>query len=190
MLLPFNLNFRKLELHDLSLLHRWLNTDFVMQWFEKQGISYSEVVEKYTPRILGQKPVNGYVIQYGATPIGYIQSYRIVDFPEYNQAVRADTNTVGLDLFIGHRDYIHRGMGKYILTSFLRQFVFADHNISTCILGPEPGNYIAIRSYQRVGFRYLKTVHLPDENEPEYLMALTRTEFESQGQSELLRRVS
>lgn len=189
MLLPFNLNFRKLEQNDLPLLYRWLNTAFVMEWFEKYGCTYSQVVDKFTPRILGEKPINCYIIQYVATPIGYIQSYKIADFPEYNNVVRADAHTIGLDLFIGHPDYIHRGMGKYILANFLRQFVFADPNISTCIIGPEPANQIAIRSYQKTGFRHFKTVHLPDENQPEYLMCLTKADFEAAERPANLERV-
>ncbi len=56
--------------------------------------------------------------------------------------------------------------------------VFHEYKVDSCIIGPAQSNHAAIRAYEKAGFKYLKTVSLPDEPEPEYLMRLCRDEFE------------
>ncbi|MBI4642139.1 MAG: GNAT family N-acetyltransferase [Candidatus Tectomicrobia bacterium] len=87
MLDPTKIHFQKLCMADLHLIEKWFNTDFVMQWFSKRRWSYGEVVEKYSPRIQGQEPTDGFVILYDDTPIGYIQTYKIKDYPDYSKYV-------------------------------------------------------------------------------------------------------
>ena len=106
-------------------------------------------------------------------PIGYIQTYRIADYPEYAQHLAASANAAGVDLFIGDATRVGRGTGTRALVKFLRTIVFADESIDECILGPETRNSRAIRCYEKVGFRYWKTVQIPGERAPEYLMRIT-----------------
>ena len=94
-----NIHFRKLLISDLVLMHKWLNLNFVNQWYGKGKYSYEEIIHKYGPRITGQVPTTPYLIQYGDNPIGYIQTYHINDHPDYNKYVQADEHAAGLDLF-------------------------------------------------------------------------------------------
>jgi RimJ/RimL family protein N-acetyltransferase len=173
---PKKISFRPLELADLPLLHRWLNTDFVKEWYDS-GPPYEEVVAKYAPRIAGRAPTRSFVTLYGGTPIGYIQTYRIDDYPEYSRYVRAGEEAAGVDLFIGHADYVHRGLGSAILRRFLREVVFGEGDTASCVIGPSVRNRAAIRAYEKAGFTYLKTVEIPDEDDPEYLMRLARDDL-------------
>lgn len=45
----------------------------------------------------------------------------------------------------------------------------------------EPKTAAAIKAYEKAGFRYFKKIQVPGEPEPEYLMKLTREEFEGDG---------
>jgi RimJ/RimL family protein N-acetyltransferase len=47
-------------------------------------------------------------------------------------------------------------------------------SVERCIVDPEPKNLIAIKAYENAGFRYLKTIQIPEEEEPEYLMEIKR----------------
>ena len=47
----------------------------------------------------------------------------------------------------------------------------------SCIIDPEPDNKIAIRAYEKAGFRYLKTVQIPTEAHPSYLMRIERADL-------------
>ena len=120
---------------------------------------------------------NPFLILYARTPIGYIQSYRISNYPDYNEHVQVDEKTAGIDLFIGEDDYLHRGFGTAILTKFLAEIIFSDDSILSCVIGPEPKNKAAVRCYEKVGFRYFKTITIPDEPESEYLMRIDKENF-------------
>ncbi len=107
-------------------------------------------------------------------PIGYIQTYLIKDYPEYSRHLELNEEAAGLDLFIGDINYIHKGLGAEIIKNFLADIVFTKPEIVSCVVGPEPKNIGAIKAYEKAGFRYLKTVRLPDETEPEYLMQINK----------------
>lgn len=167
-----NIEFRILEEKDLTLLHKWLNTYHVNEWYNKDGSTYENVVKKYLPRINGEQPIHSFIIVCDAVDIGYIQTYRIDDYPEYSKYVQAEASAAGLDLFIGEKDFIHIGLGKQILRKFLADYVFSMNGVNCCMIGPEPLNKIAIKAYEKVGFVYYKTIQVPDEDEPEYLMRI------------------
>ena len=135
-----------------------------------------DVARKYAKRIAGEEPTRSFVIECDGQPIGYIQTYRIADYAEYAEHLAASGNAAGVDLFIGDAKQIGRGIGSRALAEFLRTIVFVDDSTDECIIGPEPGTLRAIRSYQKAGFRYWKTVQIPNERAPEYLMRITRAD--------------
>ncbi len=166
--------FEELGESDLELMKKWLNTGFVRRWYGKKKWSNQEVAEEYMPMITKKEPTNGFVIQLGQIPIGYIQTYLIRDYPDYNKYVEAGTHVAGMDLFIGEKDFVHKGLGVHILVKFLEEVVFKNKLVECCIVGPEPKNLIAIKVYENAGFKYLKTIQIPEEEEPEYLMEIKR----------------
>jgi RimJ/RimL family protein N-acetyltransferase len=169
--------FRRLEAGDLALLHHWYHTPHVLQWYTFRPYTFEEITSKMLPRIRGDVPTQPYLILVDELPIGYIQTYRVADHPEYNQFVQADEHTAGLDLFIGATAYLHRRLGAPILRAFLEQVVFTQPWAETCVVGPEPANQIAIRAYEKAGFSYWKTVQIPGEPQPEALLRVTRSEL-------------
>jgi len=169
--------FRSLAPADLPLLHRWLNTPHVLEWWDTPGPSLGQVREEYFPCIEGREPTHCYLILYDDSPIGLIQTYLIRDHPEYSRHVQVEEAAAGLDLFIGDLAYIHRGLGAVILRCFLRDVVFARPDVESCVIGPAVTNRAAIRTYEKAGFTYLKTVQIPDEEEPEYLMRIAREDL-------------
>lgn len=170
-----NISFRLLEFNDMELLHKWLNTDFVKEWYgDKKGYTLEGVLKKYGKYITNEAPTTAYIIQINNKDVGYIQTYLISNYPEYNKYIGAGKDSAGLDLYIGEGDYIHKGYGKYIIKHFLEAVVFANPKVAGCILGPNPKNIAAIRTYSNVGFKYVKTIQIPNEDEPEYVMKITR----------------
>ncbi len=172
------IGFRTLKHADLPLMYRWRSMPHVSRWYYDKRPSVPptcrEVTAEYTPCIEGKEPTNCFLIMYVDKFIGYIQTYRIVDYPDYSRYVDEAEDAAGVDLFIGEAEYIHRGLGSGILRKFLRDIVFFNADIVSCIIGPEPGNRAAIRAYEKAGFRYLKTIQVPDEPQPEYLMRTGR----------------
>lgn len=164
--------FRPLTEDGLPLMHRWLNLEHVMRFYSPGGMTYEAVKRKYLPRINGTEPTYSYLIMDGEFPVGYIQAYLICDFPDYARAIGVDDRAAGVDLFLGEPNYIGRGLGPAIIRQFLREVVWGRMGASACVIGPEVHNQAAIRAYAKAGFRYWKSVQVPDEPEPEYLMRL------------------
>ncbi|MCA1724196.1 MAG: acetyltransferase, partial [Thermomicrobia bacterium] len=146
-------------------------------WYGGVAPPYETIVEKYGPRIRGEEPTDPYAILSGDRPIGYIQTYMIRDYPDYATLVEAEADAAGVDLFIGETDFLHKGLGSQILRAFLRAIVFGLGEAVSCLIDPSETNRIAIRAYEKAGFRYLKTVPSPNEPTPEYLMRLTRADI-------------
>ncbi|HWF10171.1 MAG TPA: GNAT family N-acetyltransferase, partial [Bryobacteraceae bacterium] len=165
------------ESADIALLHRWHNEPHVKAWYDRDlDLSTPEsVAEIYASE--DQSHTQGYIVLWGGAPIGYIQTYRIRDYPYYSRHLDLDEDAAGVDLFIGEAGYIHKGFSAHILRGFLAAVVFARPGTSSCVVGPEPANKAAIRAYEKAGFRYLKTVQIPGEPEPEELMGITIEEF-------------
>lgn len=167
-----DIEFKTLEKEHFPLLHRWLNEPHVKRWYnENIDLSRIEaVIEKYTPYINGVKPTRAFIIFHAKKPIGYIQTYRINDYPEYSKHLALGEEAAGIDLYIGDADYVYKGLGSEIIKQFMKDFIFEQTDVSSCVIGPEPKNVSAIRAYKKAGFSDLKTVQLPNEPEPEYIM--------------------
>ncbi|HEX7102242.1 MAG TPA: GNAT family N-acetyltransferase [Nitrolancea sp.] len=169
-----HISFRPLTRDDFALLQRWLNTPHVLEWWDKPGPTLADVEEKYLPRIEGHDPTDGFIIEFAARPIGYIQRYLIEDYPDYAQHIGLDERAAGIDLYIGEADLVQRGLGPALLKLFLHDHIFDRPDVASCVIGPAVSNAIAIRAYEKAGFVYFKTVVIPDEDEPEYLMRVER----------------
>jgi RimJ/RimL family protein N-acetyltransferase len=168
-------SFRPLATEDLPQLHRWINHDAeVRRWFARDAGPFEQLVAKYAPRIAGRVPTRCYIIEYAARPIGYIQDYLISDHPGWARLVEVDEPAAGVDLLIGDPARRGDGKGTVVLRKFLREVVFARSAAAVCIITPQPANARAIRCYQKVGFRYVRTFYDPDGNEWNYLMRISR----------------
>lgn len=126
--------------------------------------------------LAGEDPTENFVIRADGRPVGFIQSYRIDDHPEYAAAVDLGEPAAGLDVYLGEPDMLHRGNGPELLRAFLREIVFERYG-HLCVIGPANANVSAIRAYEKVGFRHFKNVTVPGERHPEYLMRLPREDL-------------
>lgn len=167
------IRFRRLTEDDLDRMHRWLNTPHVMRWYSPGGRTRAQVEQEFGPYIRREKPTEPYLILYGNTPIGYIQTYRINHWPEYARHIGVDDDTAGVDVFIGEPEFVGRGLEPAAIRAFMRQVVFGSFGARSCVIGPEEGNLAAIRAYEKAGFRFWKRADVPGEPAPEYLMRMT-----------------
>jgi Acetyltransferase (GNAT) domain len=111
-------HFRAMKLDDLPLMHRWVNTPHVREWWDALP-TFDAVVTKYAPRVLGKEPTHSFVVEAGSRPVGCIQSYRITDYPDYARYLGSDDCAAGVDLFVGEAEFVGHGAGSAILRKFL-----------------------------------------------------------------------
>ena len=178
-----NISFREFKETDFDLMFKWLNTDFVSKWCFGSCETYDEIVWLCTPfaqkRNTTGEPMESFIMLYDGKEIGYAQICLLKDYPESNEYLQAGDDSADIDLFIGEEEYIHKGLGSMLIRSILKNIIFANKDINRCIITPEQENLVAIKAYEKVGFKYVKTI--PDyynEKALLYMMELSRNEFE------------
>lgn len=141
------IRFRGLAMDDLPRLHEWLARPHVRRWYAPEPAAYEEVAAKYAPRTADGHPVRSYVIVLEEREIGYVQSYDVDDgrFP----------GGVGIDLFIGEAEHVHRGIGAEVIRRFVDEVVFGREGARVCVADPHPENRASIRAFRKAGFRPL-----------------------------------
>jgi RimJ/RimL family protein N-acetyltransferase len=173
------ITFRPLDEADLPLVHGWLNNPEVARWYglDLENLTrptLEQVVEHYTPRVRGDRPTFGYLIMSGPLASGFIQTYRVGDYPDYARAIAYDDDAWAIDLFIGEDDCRGGGFGSRALVRFLEAEVFSRQGVEVAVISPNPDNKRAIRAYEKAGFRHLKTVWVPQEKAEEHVMVRER----------------
>jgi len=178
--------FRPLADDDPRQMLRWLADPDVSPWYGEGEPTLVNLQARYAAIIGGTDTTRGYIIRIDGQDAGYIQCYWLADEPDYARQLDLPrlfaARTTGTDLFIGEPAFRNRGWGAPVLVAFHREIVFGALNARAAIIAPEPGNIRAVKTYERAGFRWLKTVSVVDANHPEntgdeYVMVQTRAEF-------------
>ncbi len=170
------ITFRQFTAADIPLMHRWLNNPQVALWYKEGGTGYPSfeyVKEKWTRKIQGKARGEPFLMQCQNTTIGYIQR-DMKEQPEEIQRHAMNAHFASIDLCIGEDEYRHQGLGAVIILEFLREYVFNFYKVDICVIDPEPDNKIAIRAYEKAGFRYYTIIWNPVEKVHAYLMKVER----------------
>lgn len=168
------ISFRRLANSDLPLMHRWLTSGEVRRWYARHDMTFEEVREHFAGTISGARPTHSYLILLAQKPIGYVQTYRIRDYPAYFARVRCEREAAGLDIFIGEASARGQGIGPAAIRRFLAEHVFGETEATCCYVGPDPINTKAIHAYEKVGFEYERTIPASNDDTEEYLMRIER----------------
>ena len=97
-----SLSFQPLRAGDLSTLYSWRQEPHVREFVQRQPPTWEEIRDKYLPRLNPGWPAKCFLSCVG-NPIGYIQTYRIADWPDYAATI-GESAGIGVDLFIGDLD--------------------------------------------------------------------------------------
>jgi hypothetical protein len=84
---PGPVTTRPLTRDDLPLLHRWLHTPHVREWWRADPTTPTDIARKYEPRIDGVVPTRMFIIELRGEAVGLIQCYRHADHPDWDRAV-------------------------------------------------------------------------------------------------------
>ena len=155
--------FRPLRQDDLPRLHQWLQRPHVRRWWGDEYEHFEAVVAHYGPALEGSDPTDLYVILLDGRPGGYIETYLVVDHPEYEAHVQVGPGVAGVDLFIADEELIGRGLGPRILDSFVESVVFARDDVHAAVAAPRCENAASIRAFEKAGFRRVRITTDPEE---------------------------
>lgn len=168
------LRFEPLKEQDLAALYSWLQQPHVREFYHRKSVSsWDETCEHYLQRLKPGSPTKSFLGCVDA-PIGYIQTYRVADYPEYAAAI-GEIEGICVDLFIGDLQYLGRGWGRLMLLKFLNNVAFPLFpEEEVCWIYHEPLNRRALRASQAAGFRYVRD--FLEEGDVKQLLTLRRDE--------------
>jgi aminoglycoside 6'-N-acetyltransferase len=169
------LSFRRLERGDFPRLAAWLGAPHVASWWRERN-DLPAIEAKYGPRVDGIEATEVFVVDADREPIGMIQRYRILDYPEWDQALRAamiPTDAVGIDYLIGVPTLVGRGVGPAIISQFVQETWRLLPDVSAIAVSVQQANRPSWRALEKAGFRrawegILESDHPSDEG-PSYI---------------------
>ena len=158
--------FKLLTADDFPLMLGWLSKDHVKEWWNDADDTLEKVALHYGANDETERFILYEKDEEKEIPIGYFQYYF------------ADDDSIGIDQFIGEKDYLNRGIGTRAIKIFV-EMIARRHRPARIILDPSPENKRAVRCYEKVGFKYYENRHTGDGSLA-YMMRLEIFPIENQ----------
>ncbi len=106
---------------DLPDVARWRAAEHVQKWWSDDGEATLEAVTaKYGPDIDGTTPTRMWVAEANGRSVGFVQDYRIGDYPEY-AVLGPDPAAIGIDYAIGDVAWTGRGIGTRFVWAWMQR---------------------------------------------------------------------
>ena len=150
---PARIGFSPVGEEHYPLLHAWLKTPHVREWWGDPD----EEIGFIRDMVEGRDTTRPFLITLDGEPVGYIQVWFLghhqnEDWTKDNPwLVAFPPETVGVDLSIGAPDKVSMGIGSAALAAFVAYLRGLGHE--TIIIDPDPANARAVRAYSKAGFR-------------------------------------
>lgn len=137
---------------DLPDVTRWRRAEHVRRWWESLGEPTPELVEeRYGPRIDGMTPTRMWVAEINGRSVGFIQDYRVGDYPEY-AVLGPDPDAIGVDYAIGEPEWVGRGLGVQVLWAWMLRTHHRLPDATTYFAAPDHRNAASLRILAKAGF--------------------------------------
>ncbi len=147
------LAFRPMEDRDLAAVARWQQTPHVREWWDSRSPDEDSVRARYAPRLRGERPTRMWIAEIDDTPAGFLQDYRVRDYPDYAVAT-GDPDAVGFDYVIGEPAWVDRGIGTRMVWEFCRDVLRVHYPDAVHVLAsPSHRNHRSLRVLAKCGFR-------------------------------------
>jgi aminoglycoside 6'-N-acetyltransferase len=137
---------------DLPDVTRWRQSEHVHRWWRGVGEPTAAAVEaRYGPRIDGLTPTRMWVVEVNGRSIGFIQDYRIGDYPEY-ALLAPDPEGIGIDYAIGDPAWVGRGLGVRLVWAWMLRARHRFPEAATYFAAPDHRNAASLRILAKAGF--------------------------------------
>ncbi len=146
------LGVRAMTRGDLPDVTRWRQSEHVGRWWTGDGDPSAERVEAaYGPSIDGRTPTRMWVAEMNGRSIGFLQDYRIGDYPEY-ALLGPDPAAIGVDYAIGEAAWVGRGLGVRVLWAWMVRTRHRLPDAAAFFAAPDHRNVASLRILAKAGF--------------------------------------
>lgn len=143
---------RAMSRGDLPLLARWRAQEHVQRWWSSDGPPTLEAVTaRYGPDIDGMTPTRAWVAEVNGRSVGFVQDYRIGDYPEY-ELLAPHPDAVGCDYAVGEPEWVGRGVGTRVLWAWMLRTRHRLPHVQTYFAAPDHRNEVSLRMLDKLGF--------------------------------------
>lgn len=149
---------------DLPLLASWLANEHVARWWPKADISLEALDAYYGPAIDGTDPAFLCLAVADGVPIGFAETYRHADHPDWDRAVGVP-GVAGIDYLIGESDNCGRGLGTALVAALCARALALFPEVTGIVSAPQADNRASRRVLEKNGFRLLDVREL-DSDDP------------------------
>jgi aminoglycoside 6'-N-acetyltransferase len=156
------ISFESLKESHFSSIHTWFNAPHIQTFYSLRSWTMEEVRQKLTSYIHGVGQIKSYIIFIDKIPVGYIQQYPVKEHPWDNLDLSDEMiqESVGIDLFIGEKEFLGKGFGCLIVDNFLKKHVWPYYRY--CLADPDIRNAVSIRLFKKCGFKEHKQINSKD----------------------------
>ncbi len=153
-----SIHFKYLRKDQEEMVKQWLSQDYVSEFWN--GVGLENTLKSISQFVNGKEDLYTLWIAYAeSTPFGYLMVSK-VDLAKDNFArkLSANSKAITLDLLIGDRFYLGKGLGCRMIRELLLQ-KYGDR--TDVFIDPEINNSKAIHVYEKVGFQKVEEF-IPD----------------------------
>lgn len=141
---------------DLDDVVAWRSSAEVRRWWSPGETSHlpgheEQMREKYAERVDGRSPTRMWVVEVNGRSVGFVQDYRIGDYPEY-AVLGPDPDAVGVDYAIGADQWRGRGLGPRVLWAWMPRARARFPEATAFFAAPDHRNAASLRMLAKTGF--------------------------------------
>jgi aminoglycoside 6'-N-acetyltransferase len=174
--------FVPLRSSDFSILTTWFAEPHVARWWREPSDLVS-VEQSYGPLADGLDSTEGFIAHLADRPIGYVQRYLIDDDRTWRQTIwdaLGQTGGMGIDYLIGEPDLVGRGIGRRLISEFVRVSWEQCPSTNQVVVALQQDNVGSWKALESVGFCRVWSGNLvssdPSDRGPSFIYILDRNQ--------------
>jgi len=137
---------------DLGDVVTWRSSAAVRRWWSAgELVDPEQTVSTYAERVDGLSPTRMWVIEVNGRSVGFVQDYRIGDYPDY-ALLGPDPEAIGVDYAIGADHWRGQGIGPRVLWAWMLRARARFPDASAYFAAPDHRNAASLRVLAKAGF--------------------------------------